>query len=42
MNDHFMLRVILGLIGEYLGKIYLKVKKRPLFIVKEKYNITGD
>jgi glycosyltransferase involved in cell wall biosynthesis len=34
--------LFLGLIGEYIGKIYLEVKKRPLFIVKERYNITGD
>jgi glycosyltransferase involved in cell wall biosynthesis len=30
--------MFLGIIGEYLGKIYLEVKKRPIFIVKEKYN----
>ena len=34
--------LLLGLIGEYIGKIYLEVKKRPLFIIKERYNITGD
>jgi len=34
--------LFLGLIGEYIGKIYLEVKKRPLFIIKERYNITGD
>jgi glycosyltransferase involved in cell wall biosynthesis len=27
-----------GIIGEYIGKIYLEVKRRPLFIVKEKCN----
>ena len=31
--------LFLGLIGEYIGKMYLEVKKRPLFIVKERYNI---
>lgn len=30
--------LFLGLIGEYIGKIYIEVKKRPLFIIKEKYN----
>jgi glycosyltransferase involved in cell wall biosynthesis len=34
--------LFLGLIGEYIGKIYLEVKKRPLFIIKERYNITGE
>ena len=31
--------LFLGLIGEYIGKIYLEVKKRPLYIIKESYNI---
>lgn len=31
--------LFLGLIGEYIGKMYLEVKKRPLFIVKERYNL---
>ena len=34
--------LFLGLIGEYIGKIYLEAKKRPLFIIKERYNITGE
>lgn len=34
--------LFLGLIGEYIGKIYLEVKRRPLFIIKEKYNIDAD
>jgi hypothetical protein len=33
--------LFLGLIGEYIGKIYLEVKRRPLFIIKEMHNI-GD
>lgn len=28
--------LILGLIGEYIGKIFLETKKRPLYIVQEK------
>ncbi len=31
--------LFLGLIGEYIGKIYAEVKKRPLFIIAEKHNI---
>lgn len=29
----------LGIIGEYIGKIYLEVKRRPRFIIKEKHNL---
>lgn len=32
--------LFLGLIGEYLGKIYIEVKRRPLFLIKETHNIT--
>lgn len=28
--------VVLGIIGEYLGKTYLEVKKRPLYVIREK------
>jgi glycosyltransferase involved in cell wall biosynthesis len=31
--------LFLGLIGEYIGKIYKEIKRRPLFIVKETFNI---
>lgn len=31
--------MFLGIMGEYIGKIYLEVKKRPLFIIKETYNL---
>ena len=30
--------VILGIIGEYIGRIYDEVRNRPLYVVKAKYN----
>lgn len=30
--------MFLGVIGEYIGKIYMEVKHRPLYIIKEKFN----
>lgn len=29
--------LIMGLIGEYIGRLYIEVKQRPLFTVREKY-----
>ena len=32
----------LGVMGEYLGRIYTEVKRRPLYAVQERLGFTGD
>ncbi len=32
--------ITIGIIGEYIGKIYKEVQKRPFYIIKEKVNLT--
>jgi len=34
--------VFLGIIGEYLGRVYGEVKRRPLYIIKQKSGFAGD
>ncbi|MEK4325941.1 glycosyltransferase family 2 protein [Paenibacillus sp. FSL R7-0312] len=34
--------ITLGIIGEYIGRIYNETKRRPLFLVREEVNITSS
>ena len=34
--------ICVGIIGEYLGRIYEEVKRRPLYVVRDRVNFTGD
>jgi polyisoprenyl-phosphate glycosyltransferase len=34
--------IAIGLIGEYVGRIYDEVKRRPLYVVRDRANVTAD
>ena len=34
--------IFLGVLGEYLAKIYDEVKRRPLYVIEERVNFDGD
>lgn len=34
--------ITIGIIGEYVGKIYREIQHRPQYLIKEKVNLSGD
>lgn len=34
-----MIMFMLGLIGEYIGRIYISLNNSPQFVIREKYNL---
>jgi polyisoprenyl-phosphate glycosyltransferase len=34
--------IMIGILGEYIGRIYEQVKKRPLYVVAERLNFAGE
>jgi glycosyltransferase involved in cell wall biosynthesis len=34
--------ILIGLVGEYVGRIFLSQNKQPQYVIKEKYNIKDD
>lgn len=34
--------LMIGILGEYVGRIYEEVKKRPLYVIKERVNLEKD
>jgi dolichol-phosphate mannosyltransferase len=39
LDDVDLVAVLLGIIGEYLGRIYDEVKERPLFLIEKTWGL---
>lgn len=37
-----MIMVMLGLIGEYIGRIYISLNNSPQYVIREEYNVEGQ
>ena len=36
-----IIMVLLGVIGEYLGRIYICINRSPQYVIREKRNVQG-
>ena len=34
--------IILGILGEYIGRIFIEVKRRPLYLIEKRVNVDDD
>lgn len=34
--------ILVGLVGEYVGRVFLSINKQPQYVIKEKYNINNN
>ena len=37
-----MIMLMLGLIGEYIGRIYISLNNSPQYVIREKLNMDGE
>jgi undecaprenyl-phosphate 4-deoxy-4-formamido-L-arabinose transferase len=36
-----MIMVMLGMIGEYIGRIYISMNNSPQYVIREQWNLNG-
>jgi dolichol-phosphate mannosyltransferase len=34
--------LVVGILGEYVGRIYEEIKRRPLYVLKDRVNVVDD